>query len=86
MGGVFRGDWFGYFAVICEYYYYKHTQYFVYLRLKSNLKSVALPLLHRQSQYFKFEIRSLAEYLDLKNVKNMNDLLRKNNDQPTKLL
>ena len=38
-------------------------------------------LLH-VSQYSKFEFRSLAEYLDLKNVKNMNDLLRKNNDQP----
>ena len=37
------------------------------------------------SQYSKFEFRSLAEYLDLKNVKNMNDLLRKNNDQPTNI-
>jgi hypothetical protein len=49
-------------------------------------------LLH-VSQYSKFEFRSLlglavidgAEYLHLKNVKNMNDLLRKNNDQPTNI-
>jgi hypothetical protein len=41
-------------------------------------------LLH-VSQYSKFEFRSLAEYLDLKDVKNMNDLLRKNNDQPTNI-
>jgi hypothetical protein len=43
-------------------------------RLEENCQYISKNLCH---------ILVSVEYLDLKNVKNMNDLLRKNNDQPT---
>jgi hypothetical protein len=43
-------------------------------RLEENCQYISKNLYH---------ILVSVEYLDLKNVKNMNDLLRKNNDQPT---
>jgi hypothetical protein len=45
-------------------------------RLEENCQYISKNLYH---------ILVSVEYLDLKNVKNMNDLLRKNNDQPTNI-